>query len=228
MRRVFKVLIFLFLGLFFLGAALGLITDESLPEGKAGPEAEALADKMLVALNVNAYDSIKVLKWSFPRGHHFVWFKNKNRTEVNWKNYRVDLDLATLNGNAWKNGQMLSGDEKDKAINKAWKYFANDSFWLVAPYKIRDPGTTRQLVETKEGPALLVTYTTGGVTPGDSYLWLLDENYLPKAWKLWVKIIPIGGLKFTWENWQTFNGAKFATLHRGPLIKIELTALKAD
>ena len=228
MKRILKVSFFGLAGALLLGAVLGFIADESVPEGKAGPEAEALADKMLAALNFQAYDSIRVLEWSFPGGHHFVWNKREDRVEVKWKTYKVDLHLSTLEGSAWKNEVLLTGDRKENALRKAWQYFANDSFWLVAPYKIRDPGTERRLVHTREGPALLVTYTSGGVTPGDSYLWLLDENYLPKAWKLWVKIIPIGGLKFTWENWQTFNNAMLATLHKGPLITIELKNLKVE
>ncbi|MEZ4952350.1 MAG: hypothetical protein R2825_02080 [Saprospiraceae bacterium] len=35
-------------------------------------------------------------------------------------------------------------------------------------------------------------YKTGGVTPSDSYVWLLDENGQPTAWKMWVSITSIG------------------------------------
>jgi hypothetical protein len=67
--------------------------------------------------------------------------------------------------------------------------------------------------------ALLVTYSSGGVTPGDSYLWVLDENNVPLYFKMWVKILPIGGIKGTWENWLTTKtGAKIASTHKiGPI-----------
>ena len=112
---------------------------------------------------------------------------------------------------------MLEGKEKEKAIQTAWSLFANDSFWLVAPYKIRDSGTSRKVIILENGEkGLLVTYSSGGVTPGDSYLWILDEDGRPKSWKMWVKIIPVGGLEFTWENWQQQGGAWFAPIHKGP------------
>ncbi len=67
--------------------------------------------------------------------------------------------------------------------------------------------------------ALLVTYTNGGVTPGDSYLWLLDDDGRPKAFKLWVSIIPIGGVEGHLGEMENLdNGLEVATEHRlGPV-----------
>jgi hypothetical protein len=28
--------------------------------------------------------------------------------------------------------------------------------------------------------ALMITYASGGSTPGDSYVWFVDQNYMPK------------------------------------------------
>ncbi|MGB6036872.1 MAG: hypothetical protein WBG42_11440, partial [Cryomorphaceae bacterium] len=51
-----------------------------------------------------------------------------------------------------------------------------------------------------------------------AYLWILDENYLPTSYKMWVSIIPIGGVEATWENWVEKGGAMISTSHKmGPL-----------
>ena len=65
----------------------------------------------------------------------------------------------------------------------------------------------------------MVSYDSGGVTPGDSYLWILDDTGLPTAYKMWVKIIPIGGINASWDNWMiTESGAYLPTSHKlGPL-----------
>ena len=81
--------------------------------------------------------------------------------------------------------------------------------------KAFDPGTERSIVKLKDGrEGLKVQYNTGGVTPGDSYVWFLDENGQPEAWKMWVSIIPLGGIENSWEGWQTLStGAKISTTH---------------
>lgn len=196
------------------------IVDEPLPEGQSGHRADALAKKMLMAVNDEAWQETVAIQWTFPGGHEHLWDKQRHLARVRWDNYEVLLSLDSVSGQASLNGERLSDPEEERdLVEEAWEYWVNDSFWLNAPNKVSDPGVKRQVVILDNGnEALLVTYTSGGVTPGDSYLWLLDDEGLPYAWKLWVSIIPIGGLEFSWENWQTlYSGAKVATLHEGPL-----------
>ena len=215
--KKFLLIVFAVLLILVSAAIVGVqIVSEPLPEGEKGPKAEQLADRMLEALNDEAYQELDVIKWSFPRGHHFVWNRKEDSVEVKWSDYEVVFKTKTLDGQAYHQGEKLEDDDKRSAIDDAWTLFANDSFWLVAPFKVRDSGTTRSYVETEDGPGLLVTYSSGGVTPGDSYLWVLDESYRPKYWKMWVSIVPVGGLKFIWEDWEEKEGVWFGTLHQGP------------
>lgn len=192
------------------------IASKPLPEGEQGPAAEALTDKMLAAINQSAYDQLNYLEWTFRGAHHFSWNKRANTVVVKWDDFEVNLSPDNLTGTATQGGVALSGEMLNEAIQKAWAFFANDSFWLVAPYKVRDPGTSRTLVETEEGPALLITYSSGGVTPGDSYLWYLDETGRPTAWEMWTSIIPLQGMRVSWEGWVQHGGAWFAPDHQGP------------
>ena len=115
-------------------------------------------------------------------------------------------------------------------MEKAYFIWANDSYWLNPVSKIYDDGVTRKYVETEDGNgALLVTYSSGGVTPGDSYLWYVDENGLPYKWEMWVKIIPIKGVETSWEAWERYGeGVMISTKHNiGPvtsdILDVEIT-----
>ena len=143
--------------------------------------------------------------------------------------YKIILNTFDQSGIATKNGIALQGEEATKALKAAWSKFCNDSFWLNAPSKAFDAGTQRSLVPLENGKmGLKIQYNSGGVTPGDAYLWELDDIGTPVNYSMWVKIIPLGGLSATWENWQTLpTGAKIATIHTIGGKTIAVTNLEA-
>ncbi|MGB0930040.1 MAG: hypothetical protein ACPGVB_04650 [Chitinophagales bacterium] len=221
----------IFLGI--LVAAIGIlfvVSNESLPQGKTGSEADALAQKVLTAINKTAWDNTGAITWNFAGRHDFVWDKKRHFTEVKWEDNRVLINLhEPIKGIAYKAGTaIVDKSENDKLVQEAWSYWANDSFWLNAPAKVFDAGTGRSIVKLDDGSdGLMITYSSGGVTPGDSYLWILDKDGLPKSYKMWVQIIPIGGAEATWTEWKTLStGAKISTSHKLGPIDIAVTNLK--
>ena len=187
--------------------------NEDVPSSETGPVAEELAEKMLDAVNADAWARINYISWDFPGGHQYVWDRENNLVEVKWGEKVVLLPTKNpTSGRAWVNGKEVKDND---LLNKAWGYFCNDSFWLAAPFKVKDPGTERSIVTDKDGSqSLMVHYTSGGTTSGDRYLWHLDKNYMPTSYQMWVKIIPIGGISAKWDGWKTLpNGAKVSTLH---------------
>lgn len=203
--------------------------NEDLPTGVQGEKADALAYNMLDALNYEAYKNTNVIEWTFKKRHHYIWDKNNNTCEVYWKEYKVNLDLNTISkSKVYVHGFTIDSELSDELIQKALNYFNNDSFWLVAPYKVFDKGVERRLVKTNNnGEALLVTYTSGGSTPGDSFLWLLDDTDKPVAFKMWTSVLPIQGLEASWSNWTTTEtGAQLPTFHKLLVIGLEIEGIK--
>ncbi|HKK79227.1 MAG TPA: hypothetical protein VJ933_06340 [Phaeodactylibacter sp.] len=202
--------------------------NEDRPTGEQGPAAEAMAEKMLEAINYEAWQNTRFLRWTFPGGHHYTWDKTKGLVQVRWGDTEVLLRTDDVTGKAWRKRELLKGEAAEEAIETAWGYFCNDSFWLNAPAKVFDAGTQRSLVELEDGgKGLLVEYKSGGVTPGDAYLWRLDENGLPKSFEMWVSIIPVGGLEASWEGWTTLaTGARLSTAHDLGLFTTEISNLK--
>ncbi len=194
------------------------IMSEPRPTGEPGPEAEALADRMLESVAADMWAKTGAVRWEFPRGHEHLWDRQRNLARVRWGDHEVLVNLSTREGVARTGGEVVEGEEKSELLEKAWALWANDSFWLNPVVKVRDEGTSRELVMTEDGKkALLVTYGAGGVTPGDAYLWLIDDKTgRPTGWKMWVSVIPVGGLEFEWEQWQELDtGAWIAAGHDG-------------
>lgn len=211
-KKIFLALVVISLGLVLVIQWL----SKPLPESIAGPEADGLARDVQEALNITGYKALNEIQFSF-RDHHYLWNKAEERVLVSWEDYQVDLVLSET-----ENSKILQGGKESNRIDlidKAKAYFFNDSYWLVAPYKFFDPGVVRSLVETNDGSkALLITHTSGGVTPGDSYLWYFDENLIPTHFELWVSIIPIKGVSATWSSWVSKQEVLFSSFHKlGPL-----------
>ncbi|UJR79656.1 hypothetical protein [Sandaracinus amylolyticus] len=206
------------------GAFIAL--DRPRPHGVAGDEAELLADSMLGALRSDAWERTGAIRWTFgPSGTRHLWDRERDWARVRAGDLEVLVDLDDPSrGIATRGGVRLAGSEARRAIRDGWAQWINDSFWLIAPYKARDRGTTRSIVRVEGRSALLVEYASGGVTPGDAYLWLLDDDGTPRAWRMWVSVLPVGGVETSWEGWITLpTGARVATRHEAGPFTLELS-----
>lgn len=234
MKKIAKTLGKLILGilgtLLILFAIVYIRYNEPLPKGIQGAEADALANKMLTALHYDAYKNTRYISWTFRGAHHYVWDKDQYNVEVSWDTNKVNLDLKQpKSSTVYIDDKKYTGDDTTYYIEKALSYFHNDSFWVVAPYKVFDEGTTRSIAKNEAGEeGLLITYTSGGTTPGDSYLWHLDTDGRPKGYQMWVDIIPVGGLYASWDNWQAMeSGISIAGLHTLLILDIDVENSRA-
>lgn len=234
MKRGFKIVLKTILTLGVLIVAvfgiLYLIYNKPLPEGKEGQAADELAYKMLSAIGYESYKNTRFIEWSFKGIHQYKWDKANGKVSVKWDDYTVNLNLNdTASSIVSKKNEELSAKESRDITNTAWGYFNNDSFWVVAPFKAFDKGTVRSLVSLEGGSeALLVYYSNGGTTPGDTYLWKLLPNGFPESYQMWVKIIPIGGLEATWDDWKVMESGVFLpTSHQLGPMNIDLGDVKA-
>jgi hypothetical protein len=231
LRRIGIVL----LGLFLLVAlALGgacVLLSKPLPDGESGPAADAVGHAIEAAIRRDAWENTGAVRWLFGGRNHHLWDRKRSLARVRWGKSEVLLNLTTQQGIALHDGQRVSGDKRDKLLKKAYAHWINDSFWLNPLVKLFDDGVGRKKIAMPDGSTgLLITYGGGGLTPGDSYLWLLPKDGPPRpyAWRMWVSIIPIKGVEASWAGWSELaTGAWVATEHKTPLFTLRLTEVAA-
>lgn len=218
-------------GLLALVVVVGLVlfvrADQPLPTGEPGPAADQLARQMMAAVDTDAWKRTGAVAWDFGGRQQHLWDRQRSFARVSWQDHEVLLDLSSRQGLARRQGERVPAAETQALLEKAWSFWCNDSFWLNPVAKLFDDGTQRSLIESEGQRQLLVTYDSGGVTPGDSYLWTVGADQRPTRWQMWTQILPIGGVEATWEDWITLDtGAVVATRHKTPIFELVLSDVR--
>ena len=210
------------LGSIVLAVCVALIvSDEPRPRGRSGADAEDLSRRLEQAVALDAWERTGAVRWTFAGEHEHLWDRERDVARVRWDDVEVLVHEGSASGRAYRGGVEVEGEDARSLLERGNAAWINDSFWLNPIAKLRDEGVTRSDIDG----ALLVEYSSGGLTPGDAYLWFLGDDGAPVRFRLWVSILPIGGVEATWEGWVDLaTGARISTRHRGPLgLVLELT-----
>ncbi len=150
------------------------------------------------------------------------WWPRKGAVEVTADGETITLfDIrqgvpATADDARW--AEVAPGEDPAAAL-RAWAQFTNDSYWLLAPCKVMDPGVRRA---AGPGGSLELRFEGVGLTPGDVYRLEVDpESGLVSAWSFVLQSGREG--RFTWEDY-TQVGPLMLSLRRsaeGTTIRFE-------
>ena len=232
-QRKGSFLKYLALGLVGLAAVGGLyvwLSNEPPPVGKEGPAAQRLAEKFMAAARMDRWPDTGAITWNFAGRRTHLWDRQRGFAQVKWEGHDVLLRLQDQTGEARNaEGKKLADQEAQKALRTAYEAHINDAFWLnpFASFQSEGVRFATVVVDGEDTEGLLVSYPYGGVTPKDQYLWLPGPDGLPKAFKMWVQIVPVGGMSFTWEDFRPVEtGVLISRRHSGPK-DFEITAVRA-
>ncbi|MGE5414918.1 MAG: hypothetical protein ACM3NW_12120 [Syntrophomonadaceae bacterium] len=127
--------------------------------------------------------------------------------------YAVYFNVNTKAGKAFVNGVPAEGAERDKRLESAYERFINDTYWLLAPWKIFDPGVHLAYDGEKTCPdggtcdVLKLSFENVGLTPKDVYwMWIARD---PRRMVQWQYVL--GGADeppstAAWKDWQRLGG----------------------
>ncbi len=208
-----------------VGAGLAL-AHEPRPDGREGPAAQALAARVEAAVDVDAWARTGAVRWTFAGRNEHLWDRERDLSRVAFGDVVVLQRLDRSAALVTRGGAVVQGGEASELADQAYAAFINDSFWLNPLAKLRDDGVTLSVVDLEGGAeGLLVSYASGGLTPGDAYLWRVGDDGLPSAWQMWVSILPIGGVEVGWGGWvELSTGARVSTRHETAIgVTLELT-----
>ncbi|MEM1418055.1 MAG: hypothetical protein AAGH15_24375 [Myxococcota bacterium] len=228
LRRALAVLGLLVGGCLLTAVIAGAIADAPRPVAIEGRDPEPLAARVEAAVDLAAWERTGAVRWDFGGRHQHLWDRRRSLAEVRWGDTVARIRLADRSGEAYEAGERLEGAAARAACEKAYGFWANDSFWLNPLAKLRDEGVTLGVAALEEGgEGLLVSYASGGVTPGDAYLWELGTDGKPTRWRMWVQILPVGGVPASWDGWEALpTGAVIATRHALGPVTLEITDLE--
>jgi hypothetical protein len=185
----------------------------------AAPSATAVADQMMQAMGGKAaWDGTHYLRFTFAgsRTHHWDKWSGRHRVEGTTKDgqkYVVLENINTHEGQAWVNGQKVEGDKVKEWLDRGYGAWVNDTYWLLMPYKLRDPGVNldyagNEQIDGKTYDKLHVTFGKVGLTPGDQYWAYVNRGtHLMDRWAYLLQDQPrdAAPTPWLWEGWQKYG-----------------------
>ena len=157
---------------------------EGFNAASSDAKAIALADKVIKNMGgYDAWNNTRYIAWTWRNQYH-IWDKFQNRYRLERGDTLVVVaDLNTKQGKAYRNGQEISDPNRStKLINSMYGSWANDSYWLALPFKLKDSGVTlKYMGEGKtqagtEAELMQLTFKGVGVTPDNRYILAVDKN----------------------------------------------------
>jgi len=223
-----------------IAGLLGLALVSGVPHRARGetadsdPRAVRIADQVMGALGGRQrWNALVGLTWTFESavgdtlrpGRRHCWNKHTGWHRVEGTNRQgipflfVD-QLDTGVGKAWMIGAPMEGDTVPKLMRRARSLWINDTYWMLMPYKLRDPGVRLKYAgdSTLSGATydrLALSFENVGDTPGDRYwVYVNRANHRVERWDFVLQGESPPPETWTWEGYERHGGLWFPTVHR--------------
>jgi len=227
------------------GIALLLANSDVAAQGSAAAVLDArsttVVDALEKAMGGRAHwDAMQILRFDWVverdgkevvRSQH-LWDRAHGRYRVDWRTregaeIRTAFDLATRAGSAMVNGAAAAPSAVDSLVNEGYERFINDSYWLLMPWKLRDPGVRvehagEESIDGRNYDILHVTFASVGLTPGDHYwAWVDRQTHRMDRWAYFLEGMEGEPARdkarsWMWTDWRESGDVWFAADRRDP------------
>ncbi len=223
------LLAFLLLTSLFTSAAIAESDAESNPQA-VDAKAVAVAERTLEAMGgADAWAATRFLRFDFFgfRLHHWDRYTGRHRLEGETREgvkyvvlHDIDSHVAGApEGEVYLDGELATGEDRDQWLERAYGAWINDTYWLVMPYKLLDPGVHlayegEEEVDGKLHDVLRLSFDSVGLTPGDQYWAYIDrETGLMSRWAYFLESYEEGAAPTAWRwlDWQSYGGIQLSS-----------------
>lgn len=154
-------------------------------------------------------------RWDLARGKiHITWLDRDGRA------LDAILDLHTRTAEGTIEGQVAEGPAAKFLAEKAYQRYINDTYWLMMPVKLLDPGTRLELEEPREHrgkkhEVLRLSFEGVGLTPGDVYWLFVDPDaHRIVRWEMKLQGQEGPPVGYSWEEYRPVGPLLLAHEHR--------------
>lgn len=168
------------------------------------------------------------------------WDLTNGRDHIKWTDkagvaYEAWLDITRKKAVGTKDGLPVTDAELDALFDAAYRRYINDTYWLMMPLKLFDPGTRLQAEDdvTIDGTryrVLRLSFTGVGLTPKDVYRLFIDEGgFRIHRWQMQLQGQSDKPADVTWEDYRPVGPLLLSHRHRieGTDREIHLEATQA-
>lgn len=205
---------------FFIRIFLVLFIS-TLAAQKQDEKAIKIAHKIMQNMGgLENWNNVNYIKWTFgKRTLHWNKWTGDVRVEAIKEGLIILININTNKGKVYINRELVTNSQKKKRfLKKAKNWWINDSYWLVMPWKLLDPGVTLKYIEqTKlengiKADVIQMTFDKVGITPNNKYYVYVDQkDHLIKQWAFF-NLFSDEQPKFTkpWDNYQKLENILFS------------------
>ncbi len=210
-----------------------LAQSSTTVDPKARQIAEATIEKMG---GEKRWADTRYLVWSNFRQMHY-W--DKWTGDFRWERDSLTaiMNILSMEGRFWIDGiEVVDEGELEERLEKVYARWVNNSYWLIMPYKLLDPGVNlaymgeEQAEDGQSADVLEVTFERVGLTPHNKYRVLIDkESGFVCQWTHWRnRDDPEARFTRPWTDWEDYDGVMLSTGRGGEGIDIASLELPVE
>ena len=180
-------------------------------------EAVDLAGEVLKAHGgQDSWDNTRYIGWNFLGIRDLVWDKYTGNVRIDFPGQNTTY-LININKDSGRvkigDRELTKNDSLSQYIEKGKQIWVNDSYWLVFPFKFRDPGVQLKYlgqdttVTGKNAEVISLSFEKVGFTPQNKYKAYVDpQTHLILQWDFYRNSADSAAtFQNEWTNYQRYG-----------------------